>query len=161
MATAGDIAQRTVLLVDDSKFVRATFKRILEANFAVREEADGEAGWRGRADESIVMVFTDLSMPKLDGFGLLGRIRGSGDCRSSRCRWWYLGRGERGHQEARARFRRQRFHRQDRGRAEVLARIDNLLRLVQAKEEVVVSREAVQAAPSATRSPACSRRSTC
>jgi len=153
MATAGDIAQRTVLLVDDSKFVRATFKRILEANFAVREEADGEAGWIAiQADKSIVMVFTDLSMPKLDGFGLLGRIRGSGDLRVKQMPVVVIS-GEEG--EATKKRARDSGANDFIGKTadapEVLARIDNLLRLVQAKEEVVVSREAVQS--SAIRDP--------
>jgi len=71
-----------VLVIDDSKFVRKTFASILSASFAVREEADGEAGWEAiRTDPSIVMVFTDLGMPKLDGFELLERIRSSSDPR--------------------------------------------------------------------------------
>ena len=41
-----DLPPRKVLVVDDSKFVRATFVRILESSFVVREEPDGDAGWR-------------------------------------------------------------------------------------------------------------------
>ena len=37
--------QKRVLIVDDSRFVRTTFNRILSAAFTVLEEADGEAGW--------------------------------------------------------------------------------------------------------------------
>src|SRR5215213_6837564 len=152
MATAGDIAQSTVLLVDDSKFVRATFKRILEANFKVREEADGEAGWIAvEADKSIVMVFTDLSMPKLDGFGLLGRIRGSGDARVKQMPVVIISGEENESTKKRARDSGANdFIGKTADAPEVLARIDNLLRL-QAKEEVEVSREAVQT--SAIRDP--------
>lgn len=75
-------ARRRVLVVDDSKFVRTTFRGILSPSFTVLEEADGEAAWDVLSrDPSVVMVFTDLDMPKLDGFGLLGRIRGSSDAR--------------------------------------------------------------------------------
>jgi len=146
MAAAGDIAQRTVLLVDDSKFVRATFKRILEANFAVREEADGEAGWIAmETDKSIVMVFTDLSMPKLDGFGLLGRIRGSGDPRIKQIPVVVISGEENEVTKKRARDSGANdFIGKTADAPEVLARIDNLLRLVEAKVEVEVSREAVQ-----------------
>jgi two-component system, cell cycle response regulator len=150
---AGDLPQRTVLLVDDSKFVRATFKRILEANFAVREEADGEAGWIAvEADKSVVMVFTDLSMPKLDGFGLLSRIRGSGDVRIKSMPVVVIS-GEEGEStKKRARDSGANdFIGKTADAPEVLARIDNLLRLVQAKEEVAVSREVVQT--SAMRDP--------
>src|SRR5207245_8035025 len=77
-----DLPERRVLVIDDSKFVRKTFTSILSASFAVREEADGEAGWEAiDTDPSIVMVFTDLDMPKLAGCELLGRIRGSRDPR--------------------------------------------------------------------------------
>ena len=51
-----------VLVIDDSKFVRTTFRRILESSMDVREEADGEAGWQAvESDPSIVMVFSDIS----------------------------------------------------------------------------------------------------
>jgi diguanylate cyclase (GGDEF)-like protein len=153
MAAGGDLPQRTVLLVDDSKFVRATFKRILEANFAVREEADGEAGWTAmEGDKSIVMVFTDLSMPRLDGFGLLSRIRGSGDARIKAMPVVVISGEENEATKKRARDSGANdFIGKTADAPEVLARIDNLLRLVQAKEEVQVSREAVQT--SAIRDP--------
>ena len=79
---AGVIPEKRVLIVDDSKFVRTTFNRILSASFAVREVGDGEAGWQAiETDPSIVMVVTDLDMPKLDGFGLLQKVRASGNRR--------------------------------------------------------------------------------
>ena len=71
MPTSTDL-QKRVLVVDDSRFVRTTFAHILKVSFDVAEAADGEAAWLAiQADPSIVMVFTDLDMPKLDGFGLL------------------------------------------------------------------------------------------
>lgn len=76
------MAQKHVLLVDDSKFVRTTFSRILSDTFEVIEAADGDAGWEAiEGDPSIVLVFCDFDMPKLDGFGLLARVRGSKDAR--------------------------------------------------------------------------------
>ena len=73
---------KRVLVVDDSKFVRTTFRNILSSAFTVLEEGDGEAGWQVvSTDSRVVMVFTDLDMPRLDGFGLLARIRGSSDAR--------------------------------------------------------------------------------
>ena len=145
MGAGGELPKRTVLLVDDSKFVRATFKRILEANFAVREEADGEAGWTAvEGDKSVVMVFTDLSMPKLDGFGLLSRIRGSGDARIKQLPVVIISGDENESSKKRARDSGANdFIGKTADAPEVLARIDNLLRLVEAKVEVAVSREAV------------------
>ena len=67
-----------ILIVDDSRMVRATLVKHLRGSFDTREEVDGEAGWEALlVDPAIQVVISDLSMPKLDGYGLLGRIRGS------------------------------------------------------------------------------------
>ena len=80
MANAMDSAEKRVLIVDDSKFVRTTFNRILRSSFVVLEAPDGEAAWKTiQEDASIAMVFSDLDMPKLDGFGLLRLVRGAKD----------------------------------------------------------------------------------
>ena len=83
-------AASRVLLVDDSRFVRTTFARILKASSrCARKPTARRRGARSTPIRSIVMVFTDLDMPKLDGFGLLERIRSSPTTRaSSSCRWW-------------------------------------------------------------------------
>ncbi len=65
-----------VLVVDDSRIVRATIKKHLSGVYDIIEEADGEAGWtRLQADESVCLLISDLTMPELDGMGLLARIR--------------------------------------------------------------------------------------
>ena len=70
--------ERTVLVVDDSRFVRTTLRHIMNGVVAVREEVDGEAAWQAlQADDSIVMVFSDIDMPRLNGYGLIERIRKS------------------------------------------------------------------------------------
>ena len=67
-----------ILIVDDSRMVRASLIKQIRHRFQIREETDGEAGWETLLiDPSIRIVLTDLGMPKLDGFGLLERIRGS------------------------------------------------------------------------------------
>lgn len=82
MSDSAQTVQKRVLIIDDSKFVRTTFKHIIRTSFLVREEADGEAGWRAiESDPTIVLVFSDLDMPRLDGYGLLQRIRKSADRR--------------------------------------------------------------------------------
>lgn len=126
------IAQKRVLVVDDSRFVRTTFNRILSAWFAVREEADGEAAWEAlQADASIAMVFSDLDMPKLDGFGLLERIRKSGDARIRGLPVVVIS----GSQDESSRRRAREagandFISKSADAPEVLARIGNLMRLV-------------------------------
>lgn len=67
-----------VLIIDDSRMVRASLIRHLRGRFEVREEADGEDGWQTlMVDPTIQAVITDIGMPRLDGYGLLERIRGS------------------------------------------------------------------------------------
>jgi diguanylate cyclase (GGDEF)-like protein len=80
MLNAADSAEKRVLIVDDSKFVRTTFNRILSASFTVVEAVDGDSAWKAiQSDPSIAMVFSDLDMPKLDGYGLLRLVRGATD----------------------------------------------------------------------------------
>jgi diguanylate cyclase (GGDEF)-like protein len=67
-----------VLIVDDSKIVRASITKQIKNSFQVLEATDGEAGWEVLAnDNTIRVVISDISMPKLDGYGLLERIRAS------------------------------------------------------------------------------------
>jgi len=68
----------TVLIVDDSRVIRVSMKKILGDEYNVVEAEDGEDGWaKIRAHKDVRCVFTDYSMPELDGFGLLARIKGS------------------------------------------------------------------------------------
>ena len=46
--------------------------------FDIREVTDGEAAWQAiLLDSSIRVVISDLTMPKVDGFELLNRVRSS------------------------------------------------------------------------------------
>ncbi|WP_051304566.1 diguanylate cyclase domain-containing protein [Chitinilyticum litopenaei] len=65
-----------ILIVDDSRIVRATIRKHLGEQYELLEEADGEAGWRRlQADDDISLLISDLTMPELDGIGLLSRVR--------------------------------------------------------------------------------------
>ena len=67
-----------VLIADDSRIVRATLIKRIEGLFEFREALDGEQAWETLLiDPTIRVVITDLTMPKLDGYGLLQRIRQS------------------------------------------------------------------------------------
>lgn len=67
-----------ILVVDDSRVIRLALKKILQKEFIFIEANDGEEAWKALMDDtSIQVVFSDLSMPELDGFGLLERIRSS------------------------------------------------------------------------------------
>jgi len=72
-----ETAQRMRLLfVDDSSLMRKASVTMLKEEFDVITAGDGLAGWKLlQADPSIQIVFTDLSMPVMDGHELLARIR--------------------------------------------------------------------------------------
>jgi two-component system, cell cycle response regulator len=132
-----DLPQKRVLVVDDSKFVRTTFAAILKASFGVLEKGDGESAWDAvGADPSIVIVFTDLDMPRLNGFDLLARIRGSEDARIRGLPVVVISGSEDLESKQRARqLGANDFISKSADAPEVLARLDTVLRLVRASEE--------------------------
>jgi len=70
--------QQRLLIVDDSKVVRVTARKILRDHFETVEALDGEHAWEIlTSEEPFSLVISDLTMPNLDGFGLLERIRHS------------------------------------------------------------------------------------
>lgn len=70
------------LVVDDSKVIRVALSRLLAPHFEVLAAADGsEALELLEANPKVALLFTDLLMPELDGFGLMRRLRESGDAR--------------------------------------------------------------------------------
>lgn len=65
-----------VLLIDDSRLVRASIARHLKDVYEVQEAGDGEDGWQKLlAEPRVKAVISGLSMPHLDGYQLLERIR--------------------------------------------------------------------------------------
>lgn len=78
MSDESDQTLPRILIIDDSRMVRLSILRQVRDRFEVREEADGEAGWQTlMVDPTIQAVITDIGMPRLDGYGLLQRIRSS------------------------------------------------------------------------------------
>lgn len=145
MALSTDLPQKRVLVVDDSKFVRTTFKGILGASFGVLEAADGEAAWQlVEREASIVMVFTDLDMPRLNGFGLLERIRASPDARLRELPVVVISGDEaQGSKKLARELGATDFIAKSADAPEVLSRLENLLRLVRTSRELEVSRQAL------------------
>ena len=71
---AGD--KPRLLMVDDSRTMRSAASKMLGKHFDVVVAEDGEKGWQKiRSDRQVQVVFTDIAMPELDGYGLLERIR--------------------------------------------------------------------------------------
>lgn len=67
-----------ILAVDDSRVMRRAMSKVLSKDYDVVEVENGEDAWTVLLnDDSIQVVFTDLNMPFLDGYGLLERIRTS------------------------------------------------------------------------------------
>ena len=74
------ISKPRILAVDDSRVMRRAMSKVLGKSYDVIEAEHGEDAWTFLINEpDIQVVFTDLSMPYLDGFGLLDRMRSSDD----------------------------------------------------------------------------------
>lgn len=75
-ATNPDTPRPRILAVDDSRVMRRAMSKVLGKEYEVIEAEHGEDAWTLLLnDPGIQIVFTDLSMPYLDGFGLLDRMR--------------------------------------------------------------------------------------
>jgi len=65
-----------VLVADDSKVIRRAVAKILGNDFELIEAEDGEAAWDQLGkDGRIEVLMTDIEMPRLDGYGLICRVR--------------------------------------------------------------------------------------
>ncbi|MDH5326179.1 MAG: response regulator [Gammaproteobacteria bacterium] len=70
----------TILIVDDSRTVRASLKKMLNGRFNVLEGEDGENGWSQlQQNPDVNLIISDIMMPNLDGYGLICRVRGCGE----------------------------------------------------------------------------------
>jgi PleD family two-component response regulator len=66
------------LIADDSRIVRATLMKHMQNLFEFVEALDGEQAWQVLLrNDDIGLLITDLTMPRLDGYGLLRRMRAS------------------------------------------------------------------------------------
>jgi two-component system, chemotaxis family, sensor kinase CheA len=73
----GVVAPQRILIVDDSVTTRTLEKNILEAaGFDIRIATDGQEALNAIAAYGVPdLIISDVSMPKLDGFGLTERIK--------------------------------------------------------------------------------------
>jgi two-component system cell cycle response regulator len=72
------ISKPQALIADDSRIVRATLCKHLSDLFDFSEALDGEEAWDFLLrNDSVDLLITDLTMPRLDGYGLLRRMRAS------------------------------------------------------------------------------------
>jgi diguanylate cyclase (GGDEF)-like protein len=142
-----------ILIVDDSRIVRATIAKHAEARFLVTEAVDGDDAWsKIEADASIRLVISDLAMPGLDGFGLLTRIRGAADARIRSLPVIMISGDDESAQMKRAsKLGATEFITKGIGAVELVARLENLTELSDAREKLDTAR--VTAARTATTDP--------
>jgi diguanylate cyclase (GGDEF)-like protein len=136
-----------VLIVDDSRIVRASLIKHIRGHFEFREEPDGEAGWQTLVvDPSIALVLTDIGMPQIDGYGLLERIRESKLARLQNMPVVIISGDEDDAAKEKARqLGANDFVTKGIGSAELVARIDSLLRLAHTARDLAESRDALAA----------------
>ena len=72
------VEKPAILVVDDSKVIRLAAKKMLGNDYEIHLAEDGQIAWEMlQQDNDISVVFTDLSMPNLNGMELLEHIRSS------------------------------------------------------------------------------------
>ncbi len=68
----------SVLTVDDSASIRALLRVALTSRgFAVQQAEDGQEALEWLAANEVDVIITDINMPRLDGFGLIEKLRSS------------------------------------------------------------------------------------
>lgn len=69
-----------ILTVDDSRAVRMLIKKALaDMNFEISEAENGELGLAAVEQDAPQLILLDVTMPVLDGPGMLERLRGKGN----------------------------------------------------------------------------------
>jgi DNA-binding response OmpR family regulator len=67
---------KQILLCDDEiHILRAAQIKLSRAGYDVRTANDGQEAWEAILEQCPDMLITDCQMPRLDGFGLIERIR--------------------------------------------------------------------------------------
>jgi two-component system, chemotaxis family, chemotaxis protein CheY len=73
--------KKTILIVDDSEFVRSYHSYILEqADFQVITAVDGSDGLEKLFTHRCDLVLTDINMSNMDGYEFIRRVRADEKC---------------------------------------------------------------------------------
>jgi two-component system, chemotaxis family, chemotaxis protein CheY len=74
---------RRIMIVDDSASMRMLLRVALDdLGYAVTEAEDGAQALEQLGDALPDLLITDINMPRLDGFGLIERLRADAGARS-------------------------------------------------------------------------------
>jgi PAS domain S-box-containing protein len=65
-----------ILLADDNADMREYLRQLLAGQYEVEAVADGEQALKAARERPFDLILTDVMMPRLDGFGLLSKLRG-------------------------------------------------------------------------------------
>lgn len=76
------MTNRVLLCDDDVHILRAAEFKLKRAGLDVCTAGDGQEGWELIQQQKPDLVVTDCQMPRLDGFGLVARIRQNDDTAS-------------------------------------------------------------------------------
>jgi diguanylate cyclase (GGDEF)-like protein len=126
-----------ILIVDESRMVRALLVKHIRERYDTREETDGESAWQVLVlDHSISLVICSLSLPVLDGNGLLMRVRSSRLSRLSTMPMLMISGDDDAALELAKAHGASDFISRKAGGSELLARIDSLLKLAQAQNQL-------------------------
>lgn len=71
----GHMPRPTVLLADDNADMREYVQRLLGDQFQVVTAIDGEDAWQKTIQHQPELILSDIMMPRLDGLGLLKKLR--------------------------------------------------------------------------------------
>lgn len=74
---------KTVLVIDDEPEFLALIRQRLGAFFSVLTAADGEEGLAAAFEKKPDLILLDILMPKLDGYGVVRRLRKNADFKNT------------------------------------------------------------------------------
>lgn len=134
-----------ILVVDDSRVVRVSMIKYLKGHYEVREENDGEAAWQTLVlDHSIRAVISDIQMPNLNGLELVERLRSSKLRRLNELPFILVSGEDAEDEKDRAcTLGVSDFLTKGAGGSEILARLNTLLALADAREALEESRDSL------------------
>ena len=75
------MAKRILLVDDEVHILRAAEFKFQRAGYDVRCAFDGEEAWQAIEEQTPDLIITDYQMPRLDGLGLVKRLRTSATAR--------------------------------------------------------------------------------